>query len=106
MHKLKILFLSIIMCLAISCSAPHWAGAGYSSIVSKYNNNYTEQQFDSVCTSENLPINLGNWLTLPMRDYESKDNIYRYSYILNDSLMFIVTKDGDSYIVNKRILTK
>lgn len=88
--------------MLISCSTP-WAG--YQSIISKYNNTYTEWQFDSICESENIPNNLDKWLHTPLQDYETKYRIYRYSYILDDSLMFIVTKDS-FYTVNKRILIK
>ena len=71
-----------------------------------YEVEFTKSQFDSVCNKDGLPTDLSLWLSNHMRDYETKEAMYRYMYIKRmDSLevIYILDLDGDKYNFSKRV---
>lgn len=107
----KLLYI-IIAFIAISCSHVNYnansIGIG-TKMKMEFEDYYTKYQFDSVCISDSIPNNLNMWITVPMKDYEEGEKIYRYLYIKKlDSLeaMYLLYKDKEKYKIGKRITVK
>ena len=69
--------------------------------------NFTVLQLDSLCKADELPVDLTEgWIRRSYKDYETNESVVRYMYIkeLNDNyeMIYLVTPEGDRYIVSKR----
>lgn len=67
---------------------------------------YTPFQLDSMCVVDVLPRNLNDWTKNTLTDFETNMTIVRYAYMkeFNElyEMLYIVTPEGDIYIVQKR----
>ena len=69
--------------------------------------NFTIMQLDSLCKADELPVELTEgWIRRSYTDYETNTQVVRYMYIkeLNDNyeMIYLVTPEGDRFIVSKR----
>jgi len=103
----KLFYIFLLFITIISCSPVSWQQIGNGETMrNDYEVEFTKSQFDSVCNKDGLPTDLSLWLSNHMRDYETKEAIYRYMYIKRmDSLevIYILDLDGDKYNFSKRI---
>lgn len=103
----RLFYIFMLFITIISCSSPSWVQIGNGNIMrNSYELDFTKSQFDSVCKSEDLPTDLSLWLSHHMRDYETKEAMYRYMYIKRmDSLevIYILDKDAEKYNLSKRV---
>ena len=105
----RILLIPIILFITACATSTH------SFISQEYDNEmfnffegyYTYQQFDSICVADTLDKDLENWHMLPLRDYESKDNVSQYIYIKslgeNESIYRLQIINDSTYKITKRI---
>ena len=103
----KLFYTFILFITIISCSPVSWTQIGNGEIMrNMYEGEFTKSQFDSICNADSLPIDLSLWLSNHMRDYETKEAMYRYMYIKRmDSLevIYILDKDAEKYNLSKRV---
>ena len=103
----KLLYIFMLFITIVSCSTPSWVQLGNGNIMrNSYELDFTKSQFDSVCKAEDLPTDLSLWLSNHMRDYETKNPMYRYMFIKRmDSLevLYILDLDNEKYNFTKRI---
>ena len=103
--KRIVLFLITIIALA-TCTPSKWVSIGYTNMMNEYQMVYNKEQIDSVCLSENIPDDLSKWLNIQFKDYESKRIIFKYTYIVGDSIMFVIEQDSTTYTLNKHLMQK
>lgn len=103
----KLFYIFLLFITIISCSPVSWQQIGNGETMrNDYEVEFTKSQFDSVCNKDGLPTDLSLWLSNHMRDYETKEAMYRYMYIKRmDSLevIYILDLDGDKYNFSKRV---
>ena len=103
----KLFYIFLLFITIISCSPVTWQQIGNGETMrNDYEVEFTKSQFDSVCNKDGLPTDLSLWLSNHMRDYETKEAMYRYMYIKRmDSLevIYILDLDGDKYNFSKRV---
>lgn len=103
----KLFYIFLLFITIMSCSPVSWQQIGNGETMrNDYEIEFTKSQFDSVCNKDGLPIDLSLWLSNHMRDYETKEAMYRYMYIKRmDSLevIYILDLDGDKYNFSKRV---
>lgn len=103
----KLFYTFILFITIISCSPVSWQQIGNGEVMrNEYESNFTKEQFDSICNVDSLPSDLTLWLGNHLRDYETKNVMYRYMYIKRmDSLevIYILDKDNNNYKISKRI---
>lgn len=80
----------------------------YDNIMfNEYENVYTQCQFDSICNVDTLDNNLGTWIMLPLRDYETKENVTQYMFIRslgeNECIYRVQKINDNTYKITKRI---
>ena len=67
---------------------------------------YNAFQLDSMCVVDNLPRSLNDWTKNTLTDFETNIVIVRYAYIKEYNeiyeMLYIVTPNGDIYVVQKR----
>jgi hypothetical protein len=68
----------------------------------------TSWQLDSLCAVDGLSRDFSDWVSMSYVDYETGATIERYAYIKfvgeDDELTYILTPEGDTYKVLKRIV--
>lgn len=103
----RLFYIFLLFITIISCSPVSWQQIGNGETMrNDYEVEFTKSQFDSVCNKDGLPTDLSLWLSNHMRDYETKEAMYRYMYIKRmDSLevIYILDLDGDKYNFSKRV---
>lgn len=103
----KLFYIFLLFITIISCSPVSWQQIGNGETMrNDYEVEFTKSQFDSVCNKDGLPTDLSLWLSNHMRDYETKEAMYRYMYIKRmDSLevIYILDLNGDKYNFSKRV---
>lgn len=103
----KLFYIFVLFITIISCSPVTWTQIGNGETMrNEFNSEYTKYQFDSICKVDEIPSDLSLWLNNHMRDYETKEAMYRYMYIKKmDSLevIYILDLDGEKYNVSKRV---
>lgn len=103
----KLFYIFLLFITIISCSPVSWQQIGNGEVMrNDYEVVFTKSQFDSVCNKDSLPTDLSLWLSNHMRDYETREAMYRYMYIKRmDSLevIYILDLDGDKYNFSKRV---
>ena len=97
----------ILILLVISCSPVSWMKIGNgNNMKNSFNNEFTKDQFDSICIVDKLPNNLKKWDSLPLIDGENRSRAVKYMFIQRmDSLevLYILKKINNKYKLNKRI---
>lgn len=103
----KLFYIFLLFITIISCSPVSWQQIGNGETMrNDCEVEFTKSQFDSVCNEDGLPTDLSLWLSNHMRDYETREAMYRYMYIKRmDSLevIYILDLDGDKYNFSKRV---
>ena len=103
----RLFYIFLLFITIISCSPVSWQQIGNGETMrNDYEVEFTKSQFDSVCNEDGLPTDLSLWLSNHMRDYETREAMYRYMYIKRmDSLevIYILDLDGDKYNFSKRV---
>lgn len=103
----KLFYIFLLFITIISCSPVSWQQIGNGETMrNEFKGEYTKYQFDSICKTNEIPNDLSLWLNSYLRDYESKEAMYRYMYIKRmDSLevIYILDLDGDKYNFSKRV---
>lgn len=74
------------------------------------NGKYSFEQFDSMCVADTLPRSLDAWNFMGLKDYETGDKIYLYSYMKEngkDEVVYRIEKlKSDSVKITKRIIVE
>lgn len=115
--KILTKFLTIVLLFftVLSCGNTGWfcrkktdQNYGQSqSMISVYNMGITNEQLDSICLADNLSQDLNDWLTGYFIDYETKDTVFKHTFIKTiegkQEVIYIVTEWRDSLAINKRV---
>lgn len=108
----KILFpfliISFIFISFIGCKTAKWYEEGIDGTMkNELVAIFTQQQIDSICIADTLPINLKEWIPLLNRDYEEGDKIQQYIFVkryVNGETVYIISQvnDSNNYRIQKR----
>lgn len=103
----KLFYIFVLTITIIACSPVSWMQIGNGEVMkNEFEKDLTKSQFDSICNVEGLPSDLSLWMNNSMRDYETKEAMYRCIYIKRlDSLevIYILDLDNEKYNITKRI---
>lgn len=103
--------LFVLFCFLISivsCTPKKWLYEGVDGTMkNEILGVFTQQQIDSLCIADTLPINLGEWIPLLTRDYESGEKMQQYLFIKkhsSDETIYVITRysDNENYRIQKR----
>ena len=116
MKKLeKLLTITLLFFTVLSCGNTSWfcKKKAYNTygqkqnMVSIYNMGITNSQLDSICIADGLSQNFNDWLNGYFIDFETKDTIFKHTFIKtlenNNDVIYIVTEWKDSLAINKRV---
>ena len=93
--------ITLITFFIISCTTSNFV-QGPSTIIEVHSNEYfTMSQIDSMVNSDTLP-NIGMWMDLSLKDYETKELIAKKFYVKGTSV-YIAQFKKDSIFITKRI---
>lgn len=86
-------WITLLILILVGCGSPKWTSI----------NSYPTQEsiiynVDSVCKADFLPLDVSDWLLLPLQDYEDRDMLLKY-YYNKDSIIYIRT---DSAIIKRQ----
>lgn len=82
----------------VSCASPQWISIGNKT--NSIEMTINQSQLDSICLHDSLDPK--GWISVPLRDYESKKAIDKSLYI-TDSIIYTVLKTDSCYYLEKRI---
>lgn len=72
-----------------------------------YEMGVTNHQLDSICVVDGLSQDFNNWINTYYIDYETRDTIYKHTFIkridLNEEVIYVVTEWKDSLAIIKRV---
>ncbi len=117
---IKFITLLILAIGIVSCGNCHWfcrhnqpeettLGSG-RTMLSAYNFGITNAQLDSICRADSLSMNFEDWVNTYYIDFESKDTVYKHTFIKSSiydaEVIYIVTEWRDSLAIMKRITKK
>lgn len=68
------------------------------------NGKYSMTQFDSMCIADTLPRDLDNWVSLGLKDFESKEDATLFSANKKNAVYKVEKIKGDSVKIIKRIV--
>lgn len=84
-----------------------WYYTAGSRMVSVYDMPVTTFQLDSICMADTLSNNLQNWHRAMYIDFETRDTLYKYTFIKKysetEEAIYIINEYRDSLSINKRI---
>lgn len=112
MKKLRNIIVACIFGLLVSCGTYYTPAKPdveiqYGKMLNAYEGYYTIEQFDSICNVDGLNPRLEDWIIIPLKDGESKENITQYLYIKslgeNEAIYRVQDLGGNILKITKRI---
>ena len=109
---MKKIFAFIIGFIVLSCSPKITTDGGENNIgnvmANVINKKLSMAQFDSLCTADTLPNNLGYWQFLGLKEYEHNQRVSLFMYMKrngsNEAVYRVEETMDDSVKVIKRII--
>lgn len=95
---MKKLIIVLLIGVLVSCKVNYSLFGSYRQ---NYNQMYSTEQFDSICTADTLD-KLSNWEKLSIIDNESNQIITEYLF-LKKNIVYRAIQNGDSIKLTKRI---
>ena len=93
--------ITLITFFIISCTTGNFV-QGPSTIIEVHSNEYfTMNQIDSMISSDTLP-NIGMWMNLSLRDYETKELIAK-KFCVKGTSVYVALFKKDSIFITKRV---
>lgn len=84
-----------------------WYYAGTSHMVSVYDMPISVHQLDSICVADTLSNDLTKWHKSMFIDFETRDTVYKHTFIKRysetEEVIYIINEYRDSLSINKRI---
>ena len=93
--------ITLITFFIISCTTGNFVQGPSSIIESPSNEYFTTIQIDSMISSDTLP-NIGLWMDLSLKDYETKELIAK-KFCVKGTSVYIAQFKKDSIFITKRI---
>lgn len=108
-YYISILFISLSLSFCTSSkNTVNDKSSNYgSSMINLFEDNFTEEQFDSICNADTIPSDLLKWHKNYIRDYETREGKTQYLFIKklgNDEQIYRLEKVGNTYNITKRII--
>ena len=114
MKKLKYLILSLIVgsCLFVSCNVSSFysvpdVDVQYGLMMNAYEGIFSSTELDSICKADTLNPDLNTWIVLPMKDYDTRENISQYIFIKSlgehEAIYRVQKLSTGQYKITKRI---
>lgn len=109
MKNLKFLLLLLFLLIGVGCNTnkTNWFNIGTEGVMQvEYIKMFTQQQLDSICIADTLPLNIDDWIHLDSRDYETGKIIRQYIFYRNNNFETIYTvskiENENKYLIQKR----
>ena len=113
MKRFKYFIFSLIISVFLfSCNTSSYyakpeADIQYGLMMNAYEGIFTSTELDSICKADTLNPDLNTWIILPMKDYDTNENISQYIFIKSlgeHEAIYRVQKLGTGqYKITKRV---